>query len=99
VVGFNINSKIYFRDASRQTLANTGYTVQNVSSVKEFEVVSNKYRMWLVLLVGHMFFKGSKTSHFIIKSYFFTKSLNDITGWVLTGQDREIPVFIPEKTF
>ena len=27
--------------------------------------------MWLVLLVGHLAFKGSKTSHFIMKSYFY----------------------------
>ena len=41
--------------------------------------ISNYYRRSLVLLVGHGYLKGSKTSHFIRKSYFY-KSLMTLEG-------------------
>ena len=42
--------------------------------------LSNYYRRSLVLLVGHLFLKGSLTSHLIRKSYFY-KSLMTLEGW------------------
>ena len=41
----------------------------------------------MVLLVGHLSFKGSKTSHFIMKSY-FKKSFEDILGKVLKKKKK-----------
>ena len=48
-------------------------------SIPSSKELSNYYRWSLVLLEGHLCFKGSKTSHFIRKCYFY-KSLMTLEG-------------------
>ena len=59
-----------------------GLSLSLFQALEHFQknLLSNYYRRLSVLLVGHLFLKGLKISHFIMKSYFY-KSL-------MTPQER-----------